>query len=76
MSGQPVHLNPARIEQLKRDLLNMDENSLTMAYLEFKKYNNSSGSRSKEERELGMAYLGALTEKQEQRERLEESQRQ
>ena len=54
----------------------MDENSLTMAYLEFKKYNNSSGSRSKEERELGMAYLGALTEKQEQRERLEESQRQ
>ena len=71
-----TQLDDNQIEMLKTEFIQMDETALVAAYKEFKKNNVSSGSASKEVREMGMAYLRALGERKAERERLEEFQRQ
>lgn len=71
MSNQ---IDPTQVEALKNRFMIHDEVTLREMYKQFRQYYSSSGRASKETREMGMAYIAALEEKQKQRQWLEEEQ--
>ena len=63
-------LDKNEISRLKNEFMEVNEATLQQNYKNFRQYCTSSGRASKQTREIGMAYVQALSEKRQQREQL------